>query len=86
MVHLWSIFQCFSWFLKIFARFWVVFLGETYVLVPNPEALMLLTLAEMKFNDSKDAREEAVHLAAAARQAFGKLQDRKMEGESCLAP
>eukprot|EP00438_Fugacium_kawagutii_P012966 Skav229736 [mRNA] locus=scaffold1287:146090:150782:+ [translate_table: standard] len=50
------------------------------------EALMLLTLAEIKLNNAeKDAREEACHFANQAKTAFSNLKDRKMEGESCLA-
>jgi len=50
------------------------------------EALMLLTLAEIKLNfPENDAREEACHLANQARMGFSNLKDRKMEGESCLA-
>ncbi|CAK8995524.1 unnamed protein product [Durusdinium trenchii] len=50
------------------------------------EALMLVTLAEIKLNaNQKESREEACHLANQARLAFTNLKDRKMEGESCLA-
>lgn len=50
------------------------------------EAMMLLSLAEIKLNHAeKDAREEACHLANQAKLVFSNLKDRKMEGESCLA-
>ncbi|CAJ1349620.1 unnamed protein product [Effrenium voratum] len=50
------------------------------------EALMLLTLAEIKLNASaKETREEAAQLANQAKSAFQTMKDRRMEGESCLA-